>query len=52
MTVKKGNMVIASAMTTVTLADANTVDIDEGDYTITVEVLPLSFVAAQRRPTH
>ena len=39
-TVKKGNMVIA---------DLATVAIDEGDNTITVEVLPPSFVASQKK---
>ena len=39
-TVKKGNMVIA---------DLATVAIDDGDNTITVEVLPPSFVAAQKK---
>ena len=48
-TVKKGNMVLASAATTVNLTGDDTVDIDEGDNTITVEVLPLSFVAAQKK---
>ena len=44
-TVKKGSKVIAADETDATYD----VDIDEGDNTITVEVLPPSFVAAQKK---
>ena len=47
-TVKKGNTVLGSSDTdgTVSIVD---VAIDEGDNTITVEVLPPSFIAAQKK---